>query len=710
MNLKNLQLNKSYKSLSDDMINDFYLPVLNESVIYKRAVGFFGSSAFYNIAVGLRNIVKNNGLIQLIISPKIEDEDIEAIRLGYKTREQVIESAVLNSIEDPINEFQHKRLNFLANLIADSRLEIKVAFTKTFGMFHDKLGVFIDNEENKVAFSGSMNETVFGQTQNYESIDVFCSWLSEDKDRVEEKVAEFDKIWYNRHEKLDVALFPKVAAERLEKFKKLTIKQLLETHFDETEIDPLRQKEFFKIPEDVNLYPYQQKAIDAWLDKDGRGIFDMATGSGKTFTGLGALAGLSQKFSNNLGVFIVVPYQHLVEQWVEDIRTFGVEPLICYSKYPGWDKKLKDLISDFKLGVIENFCVIVSNASFKLPKMQNEIVKIKKHENICLVVDEAHNAGAEGLQKALSENFKYRLALSATVERHMDEEGTQAIYDFFGEKCITFSLKDAIESGFLTPYHYYPIIVTLNQNELEEYVRLTNLIVKMMAGAKEKKIPEKAKHLLIKRARIVAGAHSKIDALRTAIMPYKDRNNILVYCGATRIDCEDENIDDERQIEAVTKMLGNELNMKVSMFTSKERSDEREMLKRGFAEGISLQALIAIKCLDEGVNIPGIRTAFILASSTNPKEYIQRRGRVLRKAKGKNYAEIFDFIVMPSDIYSSHSIIYDINAELSLVKRELERVNEFMALCENPTASFAIKDQISEFYKTNYIGGKDYGF
>ena len=217
--------------------------------------------------------------------------------------------------------------------------------------------------------------------------------------------------------------------------------------------------------------------------------------------------------------------------------------------------------------------------------------------------------------------------------------------------------------------------------------------------------------LLIKRARIVAGARNKLPALYEIIEKYRYDNNILVYCGATKYYQAEEDKDDveeQRQIEAVVDMLGNKLNMRVSMFTSKEDANERERIKQSFAEGELLQALVAIKCLDEGVNIPGIRTAFILASSTNPKEYVQRRGRVLRRAKGKTHAVIYDFITLPRDLDSGKPV-GDIDSELSLFKREKERMDDFVRLCENPSESFKLIDKIEEYYNLNYIGGNDYG-
>ena len=710
MNFKDVELKTEYRSKRNDIVEEFYIPILEKSVNYKRAVGFFTSTALIEISKGITGLVKNNGKIKLIASPRLSPEDVEAMRVGYERRNQIIEKALIRGLGEAKGNFEKESLNLLANLIAEEVLDIKISFIQSdndFGMYHEKMGIVSDHFGNKIAFSGSNNETKNAMRENYETLDVFCSWEdSREQNRIIRKEQAFDNIWNGIEQGIETVSVPNLKDEIIKKY--LT-ESLAVDREDVTEMQ--QEKNYPRIPSTVKLYDYQKEAIDKWMEREALGIFDMATGSGKTFTGLGAIVTLSRKLNGNLGVIIVCPYQHLVEQWVEDIRFFGVEPLICYSKYPGWDKKFKSTLSDFRLGVIDNFCVIVSNASFSLPKMQEQLAKIKPKENICLVVDEAHNVGSVGLQEALPQSVKYRLALSATIERHRDEEGTKAIYDYFGEKCIEFSLKDAIDNGFLTPYKYYPIVVTLNDDELQKYMELSKKIFKLLRGIKDgEKMPHQAQVLLIKRAKIIAGASSKLEALKKAINPYKNKNNILVYCGATKVDNEEIDYADERQIEAVTKILGNDLNMKVSMFTSKEDNAERVRLKEGFSDGSVYQALIAIKCLDEGVNIPGIRTAFILASSTNPKEYIQRRGRVLRKAKGKSYAEIFDFIVLPRDLYgSSRNQIVDINSELSLVKRELERVEDFMALADNASESYQLRDQINEYYKTNCIGGKDYG-
>lgn len=715
---RELDLNTEYRSGKSDVIKDFYIPVLSRAVKYKRAVGFFSSTALIQIAKGISEMVINGGHIQLIASPRLSEEDIIAIQKGYENREKIVENAILREFKEPKNYFESERLNMLATLIADERLDIKIAFThdkNQLGIYHEKMGLIYDADNNIIAFSGSTNESETAFIANYEVLDVFCSWQSDfEGKKVYEKELAFNMLWTNADSKVTIIDFPEVATKKLLEYKRDTVDkkidyiEFLEATQEKEKIDPPRN--VFRIPPDVSYddHPYQMEAINNWIDSGGQGIFDMATGSGKTLTALGALATLSEKLNDNLGVIILCPYQHLVEQWVEDIKRFNVNPLICYANYD-WKKKFKLTIQDYQFGVIKSFCAIMVNASYSTDYVQDILKSIKG--NYCLVVDEAHNFGATKLRKCMLEGFKYRLALSATLERHYDDEGTKCLYDYFKRKCIVFTLEDAITQGFLTPYYYYPVPVYLDPDELKEYIVLTEKILSILRMHDDEDLPESAKRLLIKRARIIAGARNKLKALEELMENYKNDNNILVYCGATKVffDREDDyDEDDARQIEKVVDILGNKLNMRVSMFTSKEDAYERERIKSSFAEGDLLQALVAIKCLDEGVNIPGIKTAFILASSTNPKEYVQRRGRVLRTAKGKTHAVIYDFITLPRRLDSSDPI-EDIDCEIALFNRERERLDDFVKLCENPSDSFKLIDKIDDFYKINYLGGNDYG-
>lgn len=706
MLLKDLHIDKEYRNLKCDVISEFYIPILSTAAKYKRAVGFFNSAALYEIAIGLKNLATNKGKVELIVSPRLTDEDIKSIQLGYEKRQEIIEAALLRDFSEPKNKVEISKLNLLANLIADNILDIKVAFkldAHSAGIFHEKMGIVIDSEGNKIAFTGSMNETYSGLLQNYEAIDVFCSWKDADSERVVIKENAFDNLWDNLDNAMEVIPFPKVAIDRLNKYRVRNNDTLFESQDVDARLE--HQNNFFSIPETIKLHDYQVKAIDTWINKGCRGIFDMATGTGKTYTALGALSKLSKKLENRLAVVIVCPYQPLVEQWVEDINVFGVKPLICYSRY-NWKKPLNRMISDYTLGIIENFCVITTNATFVTATMQNELAKMDG--DFCLVVDEAHNFGSKKQIACMSEKFNFRLALSATIVRHHDEYGTQRLFDYFGDKCIEYTLKEAIADGKLTPYYYYPVLVSFNEEELHEYVEITDKIAKILKKVPHgDDLPQSVERLLIKRARIIAGAQEKVTKLKEIIAPYRNENHLLVYCGATRVESLYLNEtfvdnDEQRQIDEATSLLGNVLGMRVTQFTAAEDSRQRELIKEQFSKG-EIQALVAIKCLDEGMNIPGIETAFILASSTNPKEYIQRRGRVLRKAPGKEYAKIYDFITLPRSL-DEYSFQSSIQAELSLVKREVERMRDFQELSENPSEVTEIIKAITEKYNLYLIG------
>lgn len=710
MSLQDIEIKKEYRSRLDNVARDFYIPLLNQAVSYKRSVGFFSSSILVEISKGIIGLVKNGGKIQLIASPRLSDEDVTAIRKGYEQRNKVIQNALIRQLKDPENKYQADRLNFLANLIADGYLDIKIALTEDgseIGMYHEKMGIIEDAEGNRVAFSGSNNETANALLANYETIDVYTSW-SVDLDRVEGKEASFQAIWHGYEPSIRTIEFEDLTEAIIEKYKRTPVEYATVDFSDDAIPQIEKSYSFFRVPDDIEFYDYQKDAINNWIQKSCCGIYDMATGSGKTYTALGSITGLSQMLDENLAVIIVAPYQHLVEQWVEDIVKFNVTPIVAYS-YPGqkWRTQFADAVKGYNVGAIKHFCVIATNATFALDDFQNILSKFKK--NYCFVVDEAHNFGAKKLSSLLPKKARYRLALSATIERHRDEEGTAALKSYFGPvPCIQFTLKDAIRKKFLTPYYYYPIITYLNDEELEEYNDLTRKIIKCGGASKENL--EKNPHvelLLIKRARIVAGCHDKVDRLIETMAPFKDDNFILVYCGATKYDYE--GLDDDsqiKQIDEVNYRLYHDLGMKVRKFTSSENREEREEIRRDFASGDKLQVITAIKCLDEGVNIPAIKKAFILASSTNPKEYIQRRGRVLRKAKGKTHAEIYDFITLPrplSDVKfcSPQELEYD----LTLVRKEFERMMDFADTSNNPFAIDSIKEEIQTTYNNMLQGG-----
>lgn len=723
MGLKDHVVKSEYRSLIDNVVQDFYIPLLGEAVSYKRAVGFFSSSSLVEISKGIAEMASEGGKIQIVASPYLSDDDIEAIKKGYEDRDRVIEKALISQIEDePTDYYSIERLNLLASLIANGVMDIQIAYVEDkygIGMYHEKMGIIEDAAGDKVVFSGSNNESATAMSVNYEAMDVFRSWGDQSEvERVRLKENAFFSIWNDTEPNIKVMEFPNVTDVLIEKYRRKAPNYNIDnTQFSKRVLTYARRIEEIelenkqpigaRVPKDIELREYQKEAISVWVGENYRGIFDMATGTGKTLTGLGAISKLSEDLDDVLAVIIVCPYQHLVEQWVEDIVRFNIKPIVGYSSSPqkDWKKRLARAVRDQKLRRDKSFfCFICTNATFTNSTVQEEISKIKSP--VLLVVDEAHNFGARSYAKHLDDRFTYRLALSATLDRHMDDEGTSILYNFFGKKCIEYSLEKAIEEDKLTEYKYHPILVYLSEEELEKYEQKSYEMSKCLIKAKDGKLKlnKRGEILAMERARIVAGASQKLESLKEYIAPYACDNNILVYCGATNVidersDCSSTDEADIRQIEAVTKILGNELHMEVAKFTSEENMETRTIIKEQFQRGDRLQAIVAIKCLDEGVNIPGIRTAFILASTTNPKEYIQRRGRVLRKAPNKPYAEIYDFVTLPRELDSVSGLTTEqAQRDLSLVKNELARIKEFGRLSMNSMEANDLIWDIEEAY------------
>ena len=356
MSFRDIPLLRYYKTYKHNLVREFYTPVLKEAVLYQRAVGFFTSGALIDLTKGLRGLTRNKGKIQFIVSPRLSEEDIEAINKGYEHKE-IIGRALMRDFKEPENYFEEERLNFLAYLIEEGFLDIKVAFTppsKSMGMFHEKEGIVTDENGNKIVFTGSLNETINAFHVNSESIVVFKSW-EESKAYVDEIQKDFEQLWNKEDDDLEVLDFPDVLREKFKVMRKpeldafFTGEELPEEEEYDTHIEA-PDKGIPHVPHGFEFRPYQKEAINKWAENDYRGIFDMATGTGKTYTGLGAVARLYED-KKRLAIIIVCPYQHLVEQWVEDIELFNMIPTIGYSasKQKNWKKRLEDDILRIRL-------------------------------------------------------------------------------------------------------------------------------------------------------------------------------------------------------------------------------------------------------------------------------------------------------------------------------------------------------------------------
>ncbi|TVQ47152.1 MAG: DNA phosphorothioation system restriction enzyme [Gloeocapsa sp. DLM2.Bin57] len=432
-----------------------------------------------------------------------------------------------------------------------------------------------------------------------------------------------------------------------------------------------------KIPTSIQLRDYQREAVANWLRHRGRGTLKMATGSGKTITALAIATELYEKIS--LQVLIVIcPYCHLVNQWAKECERFNLKPILAFETVHNWQSRLAGELYTI-IGQQQGFLtVITTNATFITESFQSQIKFFP--ERTLIVGDEVHNLGSPRLEACLPLKIGLRLGLSATPERYYDQEGTDAILQYFGKVLQPeFTLADAIKRGALVPYNYYPIFVELTPSEAIAYAKLTQSIGWVMQKNKSINNNERLTSLLVKRSRLVGAATNKLPALYNLMTRRLDTTHTLFYCGDGYIDQEESSY--QRQLVAVTKMLGKDLGYRVNTYTAKTPLDTREKLQQQFNSG-ELQGLVAIRCLDEGVDIPSIKHAVILASTSNPRQFIQRRGRILRPHPDKKKATLFDMIVLPPELDRE---IWE--TERNLFLKELKRFVEFADLADNSIAA-----------------------
>ncbi|MDH6060002.1 DNA phosphorothioation system restriction enzyme [Chrysosporum bergii ANA360D] len=434
------------------------------------------------------------------------------------------------------------------------------------------------------------------------------------------------------------------------------------------------------IPISLQLRSYQRQAITSWFANNGRGTLKMATGSGKTITALAIACELYQQI--NLQVLLVVcPYRHLVTQWGRECEKFNLLPILACENLHTWQSQLSTQLYNLRSGSQKFVTVITTNSTLIGDGLQSQLKYFPP--KTLIIGDEAHNLGAPKLEENLPRRVGLRLALSATPERYFDDGGTQSLFDYFGPVLQPeFTIKDAIAQGALVHYLYYPILIELTEGESIAYLKLTKKIGRSLLyrqkdhshGANFEE-NEDLKPLLMQRARLIGAAENKLIALRDLMTTRRETTHTLFYCSdGSQQPGQRSSL---RQLKAVAKILGVDLGYRVSTYTAHTSLKEREILRRQFENG-ELQGLVAIRCLDEGVDIPAIQTAVILSSSGNPRQFIQRRGRVLRPHIGKHRATIFDMIVLPPDLDRE-----SIEVERNLLKKELRRFVEFADLADN---------------------------
>ena len=688
-NLTHIPLKLTYRTGRDDLVHDFFVPCLETSVLYRRAAGYFTSAGLALAARGVASLALRRGHMRLVVSPHLEPDDCAALERAQENPAAVLRTIAARSLSEIEDALIKDRLNALAWLAAAGLLEIKLAMRVNHqggyarGLFHAKTGVFSDDSGNHVSFSGSANETAGGLVENFEHLDVFRSW-QDSEGRVQAAIDDFESLWSGSVPGLRILDFSQAGRDLLERYRN---PDQPPPDIDPNEVCETGPGSTFAPPPGLDLRPYQKAAIRAWSKAGGRGVFAMATGSGKTLTAL-VLASKVAERNRPIAVIIVCPFINLCRQWIREIAAFGVDAIPCFEGRQRWQAQLEEGYQRLTAGIDGVQAIVTTNATFQSAAFQARLRPRIATGNVhhLLIADEVHNLGADHARNALPDDIPLRLGLSATPERHFDPDGTAAVLDYFGPIVYEYSLSEAIADGRLCRYRYHPILVELTDEEADEYLQITTRLARFYHGdTGNEELNQAAMHLLMRRARLVGAAANKLKALSEVIASLPEPpTKAIFYCGDGRT-TDAVSQDEIQQIKAVARLLGERHGLRVRNFTFRETPQEREEILRDLNSGY-LDGVVAIRCLDEGVDLPEIRMGFLMASSTNPRQFVQRRGRMLRNAPGKLHAAIYDFVIQPPDLGGSlDDNVF--NLERQLFKRELARIVEFCQTAENGAES-----------------------
>ncbi len=638
MTFKELNLNIEYNSDFTDVVKDFFTPVLKKSKSYKRVSAYYSSKSLKVIAEGLSAMVNNDGTMKLLISYLVSEEDFDAILHAKKKPDEILKAMEIYD-EVKLRELMtNENVSALGYLIATNRLEVKFVICKGRGIFHLKFGIFTDEVGDKISFSGSINETYEGLTDNIEEFKVFRSWIPEERKYLDKDSVLFDKYWDGKINRIDYLI-----VDMPEKFKNIITKVY-------KECEEKTKKSIKQLPPS---WPHQQTAENKWTQNGYVGIVEMATGTGKTNLAISCIKNMGLRYPDNFLVVIGCPTKVLVFQWKKEIRDYIENfDLITISK----DETKDDIFRSIVDSQQNNHIVIGTYVSLSKPWFTDSILRRYKGK-VLFVADEAHWLGAENLSKALSNKYTYRLGLTATPVRYFDIEGTQKILDYFKDVVFRYGLKEAIRDGWLTPYDYYMFFAYLTEDETKEYQKLTKKYSRGVHINKKTELEENRLMLILtERAKIVKKAQNKLNVFEKILSKLNKENklnSLLVY------------VEDEEQLSEYLIMMDN-FDIEYRKIDGSTKDEDREIILGDLSEN-KIDCVIAMKVLDEGVNIKRLSRAIFISSSGNSKQFIQRRGRILRKVHGKKIAEVYDICV--------------------LVDTRNQRDNEFRKVEEKVTAS-----------------------
>lgn len=668
------------------VVEDVLIPALRASKSVDMMMGYFSSGSFAEIAPGLATFLRNSTApMRMVIGPLLTDADFDTLTKDEDELLRFAKRIIFDDLPDEDLLALHT-LECLAWLITQGRLSIRVAIMRG-GLFHPKVWLFSDGHE-RAALHGSTNFTRKGLTKNIEQLTLSREWKGEESIfHIDQLRTEFDGLWNGGDKDCYVASLPDAIEQQIvERYKtEMTpdedrIKHIWQKidEFSESIKNDAPQESRLKVPShltyDSGDFAHQGRAVDSWFKSGRRGILEMATGAGKTITSMICATKLQDEIGKIL-VVVSAPYRPLIGQWCEEIREFGVQP-INLSTVGGPEsrhREIKQAGRRLRIGNSKTEILVVSNDTLCTSQFIESVSGINIPK--LLIADECHNLGAASFTRNPPEVFDYRLGLSATPVRQYDEEGTEQLIDFFGDICFAFSLKEAIGTC-LTEYDYHVHFVELGEDEMEEWRNLSDKISSQAWKMKSGQSDPYLENLRRERRLVLETARGKLDILGNLLD--KEGMRFLKYTLIYATDKQPEQLD----------MVNQSLESRGVLFhpLTAEETQSRNLTGKilsSFQKG-ELQVLTAKRVLDEGVNIPQIKLAFILASTTVKRQWVQRRGRLLRKCKaiGKTHATIHDFVVLPPNTSSSGMQELDADAR-KLVRYELDRVWEFAHLSRN---------------------------
>ena len=703
----------------------FFNDCLENSKEFDLKLGYFSSGAISVLADGFATFISNGGRMRLVINHIVSEEDKEAISKGMHGG--IIDCFDLTNFEtlrQTFDEYQQQFFECLAFLIYNKRIDIRIIKpSNKKGIAHTKSGQFRDGD-SVTSFTGSANFTISGLFNNLEeiSIDRSDSIDMRVQKRIQSQREEFDSIMERRKRNVEYLSPDNLVSAIMSNYGDKDIEELLDVEAKLRKIKKERairerQERIDMACEDYNIEPqfpypqgpreYQKTAFENWKNNGQKGLFAMATGTGKTITSLNCLYEIYQR-KGYYKAIILVPTITLVNQWEQECRKFRFANITkVYSKNLTWRDEVERILFNEKYKSERepevSYIIISTYASYSREKVFNVLNGFDK-KRLLLIADECHNMGSGSLVKRLKDiPYLRRIGLSATPERQFDEEGNKKLNKFFGSEehyTYEYSMEEAIKNGVLCKYLYYPHVVRLTPDEMRAYVEISEKIAKYFNYNTETfdHIDEILKMKLLERKRIIHKAVNKLEVFKSIIekrfqekgnlkysLIYVPEGNKPDYVGAQDDFDKNENIDDDNDAEHLINIYTHAVtevddHVTVRKFVSGQK--DRDEILYDFAEG-KLQVLTSMKCLDEGVDVPRSELAIFCSSTGNPRQFIQRRGRVLRTHPDKKIAELHDLVVLPEVNPSSDCY----RMEQSLVRGELQRVKNFANLSENPSYS-----------------------